>query len=39
MFAFIVLGFIFSVLRQEIGYEERLQNGLVSFELAIIPLI
>jgi len=28
LFAFVVLGLVSSVLRQEIGYEERIQNDL-----------
>jgi len=35
VFAFVVLGLVFSILSQEIGWEERLRNGLFCVELDV----
>jgi len=37
LFAFVVLDVIFSVLHQEIGWEERLQNDLFCVEWDVKP--
>ena len=37
LFTFIVLRFIFSVLHQEIGWEERLRNDLFCVDWAVKP--
>jgi len=37
LFAFVVLGLIFSVLHQEIGWEERLQNDVLCVKWNVKP--